>query len=313
MDNSPDAAEQTDNESETAPHRTGFVAIIGRPNVGKSTMMNALLQQRLSIVTPKPQTTRQRVLGILSEPAYQVIFMDTPGLLQPDYKLQEYMLQSALHTIRDAELIIAMTDSTRQLKDLDKATLDYLDQSSGPVILAINKIDRIPKLSILPMIEEAANRFPFTEIVPVSARREDGLDDLLAAVIKRLPEGPALYPDDMLTDQPERFFAAEIIREHLFLSVRDELPYSSAVHIEDFKDRPNGVAYIQASIIIEKSSQKGIIIGKNGRMLKKIGSEARNAISEFLDRPVYLDLWVKIRPTWRKKEQELKRLGYGIQ
>ena len=306
-----DSSEQTGSVSETSPHRTGFVAIIGQPNVGKSTLMNALLRQRLSIVTPKPQTTRQRVLGILTELDYQIIFMDTPGLLQPGYKLQEYMLQSAVHTIRDSEVAVAMVDSTKGLKDLDNATLHHLKQSPGPVILAINKIDRIPKLSILPLIEEAYRRFSFNEIVPISALQDDGLDRLLSAIVKVLPEGPALYPDDMLTDQPERFFAAEIIREHLFLAMRDELPYASAVQIEDFKERPNGVAYIQASIIIEKSSQKGMIIGKKGQMLKRIGSAARVAIAAFLDRPVYLDLWVKIRPTWRKKEQELKRLGYG--
>lgn len=307
-----DSSEQTANVSETSIHRTGFVAIIGRPNVGKSTLMNALLHQRLSIVTPKPQTTRQRVLGILSEPDYQILFMDTPGLLQPSYKLQEYMLQSAVHTIRDSEVTVAIVDGTNNLKDLDSATLGHLKQSPGPVVLALNKIDRIPKLSILPLIEKAYDRFPFKEIVPISALKDDGLDSLLSTIVEVLPEGPALYPEDMVTDQPERFFAAEIIREHLFLAMRDELPYSSAVQIEDFKDRSNGVAYIQASIIVEKSSQKGIIIGKKGEMLKKIGSAARHAITAFLDRPVYLDLWVKIRPTWRKKEQELKRLGYGL-
>lgn len=292
-------------------HRAGFVALVGKPNVGKSTLMNALLQHRLSIVTPRPQTTRQRVLGILTKDECQVLFLDTPGLLEPGYRLQEYMLQSAVHTLHDSDAAVAIVDATRFERDLDDRVAGFLEQSRGPVILAINKIDRIPRTSLLPMIERAAGRFPFTEIVPVSALKGDGLEPLLSAVIRVLPAGPALYPADMLSDQPERFFAGEIIREHLFLALREELPYASAVIVEDFTDRPNGTAFIQAGIIIERDSQKGIIIGKNGRMLKRIGSSARKAIVEFLDRPVYLDLRVKVRPSWRKKEQELRRLGYS--
>ena len=291
-------------------HRAGFVALVGKPNVGKSTLMNALLQHRLSIVTPRPQTTRQRVLGILTKDACQILFLDTPGLLEPGYRLQEYMLQSAVHTLHDADAAVAIVDATRFDRDLDDRVAGFLEQSRGPVILAINKIDRTSRTSLLPMIDRAAGRFPFTEIVPVSALKGDGLEPLLSAVIRVLPAGPALYPADMLTDQPERFFVGEIIREHLFLALREELPYASAVIVEDFTDRPNGTAFIQAGIIIERTSQKGIIIGKNGRMLKNIGSAARKAIVEFLDRPVYLDLRVKVRPSWRKKEQELRRLGY---
>ena len=291
-------------------HRAGFVALVGKPNVGKSTLMNALLQHRLSIVTPRPQTTRQRVLGILTKDDCQVLFLDTPGLLEPGYRLQEYMLQSAVHTLHDSDAAVAIVDATRFERDLDDRVAGFLEQSRGPVILAINKIDRTSRTSLLPMIERAAGRFPFTEIVPVSALKGDGLEPLLSAVIRVLPAGPALYPADMLTDQPERFFVGEIIREHLFLALREELPYASAVIVEDFTDRPNGTAFIQAGIIIERASQKGIIIGKNGRMLKRIGSSARKAIVEFLDRPVYLDLRVKVRPSWRKKEQELRRLGY---
>ena len=291
-------------------HRAGFVALVGKPNVGKSTLMNALLQHRLSIVTPRPQTTRQRVLGILTKDDCQVLFLDTPGLLEPGYRLQEYMLQSAVHTLHDSDAAVASVDATRFERDLDDRGAGFLEQSRGPVILAINKIDRTSRTSLLPMIERAAGRFPFTEIVPVSALKGDGLNPLLSAVIRVLPSGPALYPADMLTDQPERFFVGEIIREHLFLALREELPYASAVIVEDFTDRPNGTAFIQAGIIIERASQKGIIIGKNGRMLKRIGSSARKAIVEFLDRPVYLDLRVKVRPSWRKKEQELRRLGY---
>lgn len=291
-------------------HRAGFVALVGKPNVGKSTLMNALLQHRLSIVTPRPQTTRQRVLGILTKDDCQVLFLDTPGLLEPGYRLQEYMLQSAVHTLHDSDAAVAIVDATRFERDLDDRVAGFLEQSRGPVILAINKIDRIPRTALLPMIDRAAGRFPFTEIVPVSALKGDGLEPLLSAVIRVLPAGPALYPADMLTDQPERFFVGEIIREHLFLALREELPYASAVIVEDFTDRSNGTAFIQAGIIIERTSQKGIIIGKNGRMLKHIGSAARKAIVEFLDRPVYLDLRVKVRPSWRKKEQELRRLGY---
>lgn len=296
--------------SEPVAYRSGFVAIVGRPNVGKSTLMNALVRERLSIVTPKPQTTRQRILGILSETDYQVIFMDTPGLLEPAYALQEFMQQSALQTIHSSEVVIAMTDATRTLKDMDPEMIGYLQQSPGPVILAINKIDRIKKPLLLPLIEQATRRFPFTHIVPISALAQDGLDDLMTHVVQALPPGPALYPTDMLTTQPERFFVAEIIRERLFLFLNEELPYASAVHIEEFTERENGPTYIHASIILERPTQKGIVIGKQGSMLKRIGSAAREAIAQFLERPVYLDLRVKVRPTWRKNEKELKRLGY---
>ena len=301
---------QTAGAAGDGAHRAGFVALVGKPNVGKSTLMNALLEHRLSIVTPRPQTTRQRVLGILTKEACQVLFLDTPGLLEPGYRLQEYMLQSAVHTLHDSDAAVAIVDATRFSRDLDDRVVGFLEQSRGPVILAINKIDRTSRTSLLPLIDQATGRFPFTEIVPVSALKGDGLEPLLSAVIRTLPPGPALYPEDMLTDQPERFFVGEIIREHLFLAVREELPYASAVIVEDFTDRPNGTAFIQASIIIERASQKGIIIGKNGRMLKNIGTSARKAVVDFLDRPVYLDLRVKVRPAWRKNERELRRLGY---
>lgn len=302
---------ETEGAGGDGSHRAGFVALVGKPNVGKSTLMNALLKHRLSIVTPRPQTTRQRVLGILTKDTCQVLLLDTPGLLEPGYRLQEYMLQSAVHTLHDSDAAVAIVDATRFKRDLDDRVVGFLEQSHGPVILAINKIDRTSRLSLLPLIDQAASRFPFTEIVPVSALEGDGLEPLLSAVIRALPPGPALYPDDMITDQPERFFVGEIIREHLFLAVREELPYASAVIVEDFTDRPNGTAFIQASIIIERSSQKGIIIGKNGRMLKNIGTSARKAVVDFLDRPVYLDLRVKVRPSWRKNDQELRRLGYA--
>lgn len=290
--------------------RTGFVAIVGRPNVGKSTLMNAFVHERLSIVTPKPQTTRQRVLGILTEPGYQAIFVDTPGLLEPAYKLQELMLQAAVRTIQEADVTIAIVDATRSLRDLDTETTGYLTRSAGPVLLAINKIDRIEKPLLLPMIDETRRRFPFDEIVPVSALQRDGLDTLLELTVERLPVGPPLYPPDMLTDQPERFFVAEIIREQAFLALRDELPYACAVRIEEFVERDKGKLYIQATIFVERDSQKGIIIGHNGRMIKRIGAAAKQNIEAFLERAVYLELWVKVNPVWRKRDVELKRLGY---
>ena len=272
--------------------------------------MNALLHERLSIVTPKPQTTRQRVLGILTEPGYQVIFVDTPGLLEPEYPLQSYMLRSAVRTIQEADVTIVMVDATYGLKDLDDETIGHFMNSAGPVILAINKVDRIGKAYILPLMDDAQQRFSFSSLVPISALRNEGLEKLLSIVIDLLPMGPPLYPPDMLTDQPERFFAAEIVREHLFLALRDELPYASAVLVEEFKERTKGKVYIQATIIIEKESQKAIVIGRKGHMLKQIGMAAKTDIESFLDRPVYLDLWVKVSPTWRKRESELKRLGY---
>ena len=307
---------QDQNTSFTLPKeadgwRTGYVSIIGRPNVGKSTLMNALLGERLSIVTSKPQTTRQRILGILSEPGVQVIFVDTPGLLEPEYKLQEFMLRSAVRTIQESDVTIAMVDATRSLRDLDKAITGHLTHSAGPVLLAINKIDRIKKPQVLPLLDEARDRFPFSDLIPISALNRDGLEDLQALVIERLPVAPPMYPPDMLTDQPERFFVGEIVREHLFTALRDELPYASAVQVDDFKDRDTGKTYIRATIVVEKKSQKAIIIGHKGHMLKKIGTAAKESIETFLERPVYLDLWVKVIPTWRKRENDLKRLGYS--
>ncbi len=296
---------------ETDGWRTGYVSIIGCPNVGKSTLMNALLGERLSIVTPKPQTTRQRILGILSEPGVQIIFVDTPGVLEPEYKLQEFMLRSAVKTIQESDVTIAMVDATRSLRDLDEELTGHLTYSAGPVILAINKIDRIKKPMVLPLIDEAHSRFPFSVLIPISALNRDGLENLLALVIERLPVGPPMYPPDMLTDQPERFFVGEIVREHLFTTLRDELPYASAVQVDDFKDRDNGKTYIRATIVVEKTTQKAIIIGHKGHMLKKIGTAAKESIETFLERPVYLDLWVKVIPTWRKRETDLKRLGYS--
>ena len=291
-------------------NRAGFVALVGKPNVGKSPLMNALLEQRLSIVTSKPQTTRQRVLGILTKNKTQVLFLDTPGLLEPQYRLQEYMLQSALQTMNDTDMAVAIIDAPRFTHCLDEQFINFLKHCRGPIILAINKIDKISKDSLLPMIKQAKESFPFTDIVPISALKQDGLAPLLDAIIRLLPIGPALYPEDMLTDQPERFFVSEIIREHLFFALHDELPYALAVFVESFTDRPNGTAFIQANIIIERSSQKSIVIGKSGNMLKHIGTSARKAIEDFLDRSIYLDLQVKVRPSWRKKEHELKKLGY---
>lgn len=272
--------------------------------------MNALVRERLAIVTPKPQTTRQRLLGLLTEPGYQIIFVDTPGLLEPGYRLQELMLRAALRTMQEADVTIALVDATRSLHDLDSEMLAYLAQSQGPVILAINKIDRVKKLLILPLIDDAHQRFPFAAFVPISALTGDGLRELLAVVIDRLPVGPPLYPPDMLTDQPERFFVAEIIREQIFRNLRDELPYSCAVQVEEFIERTKGKTYIRATIFVEKESQKAIIIGRQGQMLKQVGSTAKPQVEEFLQRPVYLDLWVKVRPTWRKRDEDLKELGY---
>lgn len=290
--------------------RTGYVSIVGRPNVGKSTLMNALLGERLSIVTAKPQTTRQRILGILSEPGLQIVFVDTPGLLEPEYKLQEFMQRSAIRTIHESDVTIAMVDASRALRDLDRDIIGHLKGSSGPVILAINKIDRINKEQVLPLIEKACKRFQFAELIPIAALKNDGLDELLKAVTERLPIAHPMYPPDTLTDQPERFFVGEIVREHIFTTLHDELPYACAVTVDDFKDRENGKTYIHATIVVEKTSQKGIIIGSKGLTLKRIGTGAKVSIETFLGRPVYLDLWVKVLPTWRKHENDLKRLGY---
>ncbi|HXG01175.1 MAG TPA: GTPase Era [Bacteroidota bacterium] len=293
--------------------RCGYVTIMGEPNVGKSTLMNTLLQQKISIVTPKPQTTRHRILGILSTDAYQMIFLDTPGIIKPKYKLQEVMMQFASLAVQDADVLLFMIDATRPRLDADLAHAEafaMLKNLNKPVILLINKVDLVNKAEILPVIDFYAKAYPFREIFPISALKGIGTSDLLAAVVPLLPVHPPLYPTDIVSDHSERFFVSEIIREKIFLATREEVPYSTTVEVVEFKERETGKTFISAEIYVERDSQKAILIGKNGERLKQIGAKAREEIELFLQRPVYLDLHVKVQKEWRDNPAALARLGY---
>lgn len=293
-----------------AYHR-GYVAIIGRTNVGKSTLMNRLVGAKLSIVTPKPQTTRRRILGIADGPAHQIIFLDTPGILNPRYGLQERMLATASRAISEADLVLWMVDAAAGISVAEECDLVRPKiKKKATVIIALNKVDIVRKEGLLPMIDEFERRVGPAAIVPMSALTGDGADELLSEMVSRLPVGPPFYPPDTLTEQPERFFVSEIILEKIFERYGEEIPYSSCVEIEEFSERPGRKDHIAAVIYVEKKSQKGILIGKGGAALKKVGELARRDIEAFLGRPVYLELWVKVRPGWRKSERDLRRLGY---
>jgi GTP-binding protein Era len=290
--------------------KAGYVALIGRPNVGKSTLMNALLGQKLSIVTAKPQTTRHRVLGILSGKEYQIIFLDTPGLLVPRYKLQETMVKAARGAIEEADVLLFMIEPEDKISEANQSILSELIQSKKPLILSINKIDQTDRDKLLPIIDQYSKSFNLTSIIPISALKADGLDQLKQLLIDNLPVGFPFYPPETITDQPERFFVAEIIREKIFQKYGEEIPYSTTVTVEEFKERDHGKDYIRAVIYVERNSQKGIIIGKQGAALKRVGQIAREEIELFLGRAVYLELFVRVKEKWRQREEVLRELGY---
>lgn len=293
-------------------YKAGYVAIVGEPNVGKSTLMNALLDQKLSIVASRPQTTRQRVLGILSTSEAQVIFLDTPGLLKPRYLLHKKMIQSAELALQDSDVVLVLTEvalGDSIPEPVESALAQILGKKK--TILVLNKVDTIHRDEVLPLIEAFSKRELFNDIVPVSALRRENLNELLRTILKDLPVHPPFYPPDIVSEQPERFFAAELVREKIFETFREEIPYSTAVEIIEFKERERGKVYISADIIVERDSQKGILIGKRGAALKDIGMRARKDIEEFIGRAVYLELRVKVRERWREDEGWLRRLGYS--
>jgi GTP-binding protein Era len=294
--------------------RTGYVAIIGEPNVGKSTLMNALLEQKISIVTAKPQTTRRKILGILNGDGYQAIFLDTPGILKPKYLLQKAMLETVFSAIDDADLVFLMIEAAHpdvEPGENGEQVLVSLKRTGKPLFLLINKIDIVPKVELLPIIDHYSKLSIFNEIIPISALNHENLDDLKATLIRHLPIGEPYFPQDAITDQPEKFFVAELIREKVFERYRDEIPYSTEVEVVEFKERKGKKDFISAEISVERNSQKGILIGKAGRALKEVGELARKEIEDFLGRPVFLEMRVKVRQDWRRDERWLKRLGYG--
>ncbi len=288
-----------------------MVAIVGPPNAGKSTLMNTLLEQKISIVTPKPQTTRNRILGIMNGPQYQVILLDTPGLHQARQPLNEEMVRIALSTLTEVEVILFLVDVSLPLPEKQKKAVDYLAGTSRPAILGLNKIDLLDKERLLPLIKMYQAVYPFAAIVPVSALNGNGTDILVREMVRLLPPGPRLYPEDIPTDSSERFIVAEIVREKIFLLTGQEVPYSTAVLVDGFKeDEQRGLVTIQATIYVEKNSQKAIIIGKKGTKLGKIGTAARADIETLLDRQVLLKLWVKVRKNWSRNPRFLKELGF---
>lgn len=303
----------TSERHSAADFRCGYVAIIGEPNVGKSTLMNSLIGQKLSIVTPKPQTTRHKVLGILSTEHYQVIFLDTPGIIKPKYLLHEAMMAFASSALDDADLVLFMIDATNPKTGSDLTHEEAFLKLRGlqkPVFLAINKADVVNKVEILPIMDFYAKAFPFKEIFPISALKLDGTADLVQAVVGLLPIHPPMYPLDIVSEQNERFFVSEIIREKMFEKYQQEIPYSTTVEIAEFKERDAGKTFISADIFVERESQKGILIGKGGEPLKQIGRRARKDIESFLQHPVFLELHVKVRKDWRQDTSALARFGY---
>ncbi len=293
--------------------RTGYVAIIGEPNVGKSTLMNCFLEEKISIVTNKPQTTRHRILGILSTDLCQIIFLDTPGVLQPKYGLHRAMMGAVRHAVADADLLLLIIDGCEPKMDADIAQAPIfriITAAKKPIYLLINKIDRLSKQQIASIIAFYSERCRFQEVFPISALQKIGTDVLLRSIASALPKHPPFYPLDIVSEQPERFFVSEIIREKIFEKYRDEIPYSTTVEILDFKERKGRKDLIDAEIFVERDSQKGILIGRNGLALKEIGAEARHDIEAFLGRRVFLQLHVKVRANWRDNEAWLKRFGY---
>lgn len=296
----------------SASYRSGFVAVVGRPNVGKSTLINALLGQKITIVSPKPQTTRNRLLGILTRADAQVIFMDTPGIHRPQHRLGQVMVETATAALPDADVVLWLVDAAELPNDEDRQVAAALARlpAATPLFLGLNKCDRLALNRKESTIDAYSTLAPRAEVVLCSATRGDNLDVLLARLIAALPVGPQLYPDDEITDQQERFIAAELVREQALLQLRDEVPHAVAVLVNDFKERHEQLTYISAVIYVERETQKGILLGKDGQMLKRIGQGARQQIEDLLGRQVYLELWVKVRPKWRTDEEELRRLGY---
>jgi GTP-binding protein Era len=293
--------------TEEQKFKSGFISIIGRPNVGKSTLLNALLGEKIAIISDKPQTTRNRILGIVSRPGAQMVFMDTPGIHKPMHKMNEFMVKTALATYSEVDVILMLVEATEQPGGGDRFIIETLSKLKTPVFLLINKTDLIKKEALLPLMQACGKLYNFAEIIPISALKND-LGNLVDIILKRLPQGPKYFPDDQLTDQPERFVVSEIIREKIFELTTEEIPYSTAVVIEEMKEEPD-ITRITAVIYVERDSQKGILIGKGGAMLKKIGTLARQDAEKLLGAKIFLQLWVKVKKGWREDEHMLKNLG----
>ncbi len=289
--------------------RSGFITIVGRPNVGKSTLMNALVGEKVAIVSNRPQTTRNRIMGVMTREDWQMVFLDTPGIHHPRTRLGEYMMQSVKDAMDGMDGVLVLVDAT-QVGEQDRAIVKEMSEKKVPKLLALNKIDLLPREKLLTLMASFAD-LAYDAIVPISAKTGDGLEDLTAALVKRLPEGPKYFPDDMMTDQPERQICAEMIREKALLHLRDEVPHGIGVEMMAMNKESDDFMEIHATIYCERDAHKGIIIGKHGAMLQTIGSEARADIEQLLGMHVNLKLWVKVRPDWRNRMDDLKTLGYN--
>jgi GTP-binding protein Era len=293
-------------------HRSGFVALVGRPNVGKSTLLNRLLGQKVAIVSPKPQTTRNRITGIRTLPGAQVVYVDTPGLHEPRGRLGEYLAATVTQALDGVDVVVLVEDATAGPAVLDDPSLAPLWAVTVPILLALNKVDRLPdKRELLPLIEAHARRRRFAELIPLSALGGSGFDRLEGAIVGRLPEGPAFYPAGTVTDQPETLFVAETIREKVFRLTHQEVPYASAVRVEELREGDDRL-YIRAVIFVEQPSQKAIVIGAGGTRLKRIGQAAREELEAFFGVRVYLDLWVDVWKDWRRDPRALREFGYRL-
>jgi GTP-binding protein Era len=292
-------------------HRAGFVTLVGRSNVGKSTLLNRLVGQKVAIVTPRPQTTRRRILGIVHEPDAQILLVDTPGFHQPRSQLNQRMIDTARRSLSESEVILMVLDAGARLLEADHALLDETRRSGHPVVIALNKIDQMPREHLMAVLAELGQAIPSAEIVPISALKRQNLPELLRVIKALLPEGPPLMPEDEYTDQSERMIAEEVIREKIFLAMRQEIPFSTAVEVEEFTEVPEReLTRISAGIIVERDGHKGMIIGAGGRQLKVIGTKARLELEGILGRHIFLELNVRVEKGWTDDPRRLKELGF---
>jgi len=306
------SSKTNEEEKKGIRQRAGFVAIVGRPNAGKSTLLNRLVGQKIAIVTSKPQTTRNRIQGILTRPEGQIVFIDTPGLHEAKSALGRQMMQEVAAALEGIDILLLMVDASSALLQADELLLERAKRFRGKTILALNKVDRVPKPKLLPLIDAFQKAFPFSAIVPISALKGSGCDELLKEILGLLPEGDPYFPEDQVTDQPERFLAAEIVREKAIQVMYHEVPYALGVMVEKFEESAR-LLRIEATMNVERDAQKKILIGHKGEMLKKIGTEARRELEEIFGVKVYLGLFVKVAPDWRENPQKVRELDWHFQ
>jgi len=292
--------------------RAGFVAIIGRPNAGKSTLLNRFVGQKVAIVTSKPQTTRNRIQGIVTKPEGQIVFIDTPGLHEANSILNRQMMREVAAALEGIDVLLLMIDASRTLPHCDSLLLEKAQRFGGKTILALNKIDRVPKPKLLPLIDVFAKAFPFAALVPISALKGEGCDELLREILQSLPEGEPFFPEDQITDQPERFLAGEIIREKAIDLTYHEVPHALAVVVDKFVEEPR-ILRIHATLYVERDSQKKILIGHKGEMLKKVGTQARKELEALLGTKIFLEMFVKVDPAWRENPMKVRELDWHTQ